>query len=75
MAAEKIGALDQPAERKIHAAPTPVMGGVAIFIAFWWAILTNAIIDKGVNGIFLGSFLIIIVGVMDELYSFLKPLP
>lgn len=67
MLAERVGALDMPAKRKVHAAPTPVMGGLAIFIAFWGAILTNFIMDRGVMGILWGSTLIIIIGVVDDI--------
>jgi UDP-GlcNAc:undecaprenyl-phosphate GlcNAc-1-phosphate transferase len=65
--AEKIGAWDLPAERKLHSTPTPVLGGVAVFIASWAAILTNAIMDKGVKGIFTGSILIMITGIVDDI--------
>lgn len=33
-AAPRLGLIDEPAGRKAHAAPTPVVGGLAIFIAF-----------------------------------------
>jgi UDP-GlcNAc:undecaprenyl-phosphate GlcNAc-1-phosphate transferase len=67
MLAEKIGALDLPAERKVHSAPTPLMGGIAIFIAFWGAIITNSIMDEGVRGILWGSILIIVIGILDDI--------
>ena len=35
VAAERFGVVDVPNERKVHAAVTPLLGGVAIFIAFF----------------------------------------
>src|SRR5688572_13510120 len=33
-AARRVGIIDQPGERKIHAVPTPRTGGVAVFVSF-----------------------------------------
>src|SRR5437867_3653423 len=37
--AERVGAIDQPNERKIHIRPIPRLGGVAVFAAFFLALL------------------------------------
>ncbi|MFA5162486.1 MAG: MraY family glycosyltransferase [Elusimicrobiales bacterium] len=36
--ARRLGAIDMPAPRKIHAAPTPRLGGLAVFAAFMFAL-------------------------------------
>lgn len=36
--------IDQPSERKFHRKPTPLMGGVAIFLGFWITIFAGLII-------------------------------
>jgi len=67
MVAEKLGALDQPSERKVHATPTPRLGGVAVFLAFWGAIWANSIMDRAVLGILWGCLLIFGVGIIDDI--------
>src|SRR5262249_1457937 len=40
--ASRLGAVDQPSPRKIHHAATPLLGGVAVYLAFLIALLANA---------------------------------
>src|SRR3954447_21344240 len=37
--ARRWGVLDQPSHRKVHLNPTPLLGGLAIYAAFWLAVL------------------------------------
>ena len=37
--AHRWGVLDQPSHRKVHLNPTPLLGGLAIYAAFWLAVL------------------------------------
>jgi UDP-GlcNAc:undecaprenyl-phosphate GlcNAc-1-phosphate transferase len=37
--AQRIGLVDEPKGRKVHLAPTPLMGGMAIYLAFMLALL------------------------------------
>lgn len=37
--AESLGAIDRPDHRKIHARPTPRLGGLAVYFAVWLPIL------------------------------------
>lgn len=75
-------AMGEPRERDIHTKPTPRLGGVAIFISFWllvigyWLLVPNKVdfdvanlgpIDKNLLGLLLGSLIIIIVGIYDDL--------
>jgi UDP-GlcNAc:undecaprenyl-phosphate GlcNAc-1-phosphate transferase len=64
--ATRCGILDHPAARKVHATPTPLMGGLAIYIAFTTGILANSILDAQVLAILLGGSLLAIVGVADD---------
>jgi UDP-GlcNAc:undecaprenyl-phosphate GlcNAc-1-phosphate transferase len=43
-AARSWGVLDRPGPRKVHAAPTPRLGGMAIFAAFTGVVLTGYVI-------------------------------
>ena len=44
--APRLGLVDQPAERKFHTKPTPLMGGVAIFLGFCVTIFVNLALVK-----------------------------
>lgn len=83
----KLRVIDDPnlaPERKLHKKPIPLMGGTAIFavffiIAAYYIFYTERIIFQGssilskhVIGIFLGSLVLIIGGVLDDKYK-LKP--
>ena len=50
--AHKVGAIDIPDSRKVHKKPMPRLGGLAIIIAFFVAVLfagINIYLDKDVN--------------------------
>jgi UDP-GlcNAc:undecaprenyl-phosphate GlcNAc-1-phosphate transferase len=66
-AARAAGVLDMPAARKVHSAPTPLLGGLAIYVAFTLAILANSILDRQVVAILLGATLLVLVGVVDDI--------
>ena len=73
--AYKVGAIDVPKdERRMHKTPIPRLGGLAIFIAFLFAVLIFVDIDKQFQGILLGAIMIVILGVMDDIMT-LKALP
>ncbi|GAB4244744.1 MAG: MraY family glycosyltransferase [Thermoleophilia bacterium] len=64
--ARRVGAMDQPAARKIHAVPTPRMGGIAIYFG---VIIPSLVFLSGegvVRGILVGASLITLVGVFDD---------
>jgi len=65
--AHKIGAIDVPKdERRVHKAPTPRLGGLAIFYGFLIALLCFARIDQQLRGIIIGSLIIIGIGIIDD---------
>lgn len=66
-AAAKLGILDQPAARKIHKKPVPLLGGVAVFAAFSLALLLNFRFSLGLKGIVLGSLILMLAGVVDDI--------
>ena len=73
--AYKVGAIDVPKdERRMHKTPIPRLGGLAIFIAFLFAVLLFADIDRQFQGILLGVIMIVVLGVMDDILT-LKALP
>lgn len=65
--AHATGVLDMPASRKVHATPTPLLGGLAIYLAFALAILANSILDREVIAILVGASLLVVVGILDDI--------
>ena len=73
--AVKIGAVDVPKDdRRMHKTPIPRLGGLAIFFAFMLSVLLFVEIDQQLRGILLGSVIIVILGVLDDIYT-LKAVP
>lgn len=64
----KIGALDYPDERKIHGIPTARLGGVALFITFFTLVFSFNYPDKHLIGIFIGALILLIFGIIDDIW-------
>ena len=62
--------MDVPGEaRRVHDHPIPRMGGLAIFLGFIVSMLLFVDITQEVRGILLGSIIIVITGVIDDIIS------
>lgn len=73
--AYKVGAIDVPKDnRRMHKVPIPRLGGLAIFLSFLLTVLIFADIDRQMQGILLGSVMIVVLGVLDDIMA-LKALP
>ena len=71
-AAEHVGAMDIPNERKVHKYPIPRMGGLAIFGAFLIGYMLFASKNSSqMLSILIGGFIIILMGLFDDI----KPVP
>ena len=69
----KIGAMDMPGEsRRVHDHPIPRLGGLALFTGFLAGVLPFTAITEPVQGILLGSVIIVVTGAVDDLIS-LRP--
>ena len=66
-----IGAVDVPNKRKVHHDLIPRLGGVAIFFAFLLGYMLFSRQSIEMISILIGSFVIIITGVIDDI----RPLP
>ncbi len=62
-----INALDIPNERKIHKVPIPRLGGLAIFGSFLIGYVLYGDVTTQMLSILIGSFLIVIVGIIDDI--------
>ena len=70
--AYKVGAIDVPKDnRRMHKVPIPRLGGLAIFVGFMVSTLLFNEIDMQMRGILLGSVIIVLLGVVDDI----TPLP
>ena len=68
--AQKVGAMDIPDhKRHIHTTPTPRMGGMAIFLGFLISVLLFVDLTQQVQGILVGSVIIVATGVVDDIVS------
>ena len=64
----KVGLIDKPDPRKLHATPMPVLGGLAVYLASVFAVAIFVTDNEWSQmlGIFLASTLALIVGVLDD---------
>ena len=67
--AKHVGAMDVPNARKVHKVPMPRLGGLAIYIAFLFGYILYGQISTQMISILIGSFLLIIVGIFDDINS------
>ena len=71
---EKQGLMDKPNERKIHSHPTPRLGGIAIWfctiLSFFALIVLSYYPHRSlVSGLLLGSSLMFLLGLIDDIYT------
>lgn len=64
--ANKIGLVDRPSITKAHAHPTPLLGGLAIFISYFLAVMFTVGINKYVASILIGGIILLIIGIVDD---------
>ena len=71
--AKHIGAIDYPrsdeGNRHIHKKPIPKLGGVGIFLAFLIGYMLFGVQSVQMNSILIGSFIIILTGIIDDIKS------
>ncbi|MGE4170631.1 MAG: glycosyltransferase family 4 protein [Candidatus Margulisiibacteriota bacterium] len=63
------GIVDAPGERKIHKAPIPYLGGIAIYLGFLASLLWQAPLNAPLIGILVGSGFLIVLGVVDDRFA------
>ena len=62
-----INAMDIPNERKVHKKPMPRLGGLAIFLSFLVGYMLFAPLTTQMISILIGSFLIVLLGIIDDI--------
>ncbi len=75
LCAYKIGAIDIPKDnRRMHTEPVPRLGGLAIFLGFFFSVFLFVEITDQVRSMLLGAVIIVILGVLDDKFA-LKAMP
>ena len=78
----RLGAIDRPSDRKVHAHPTPTLGGIALFIGLFVAGAAGALIPEfrpiftsssQLLGIAAGGVVVFALGVVDDLRALPAP--
>ncbi len=65
-----VGAVDIPKDnRRMHKHPIPRMGGLAIFLGFLFSVLIFLPLTGQVRGMLLGSVVIVVLGIFDDIYA------
>jgi len=68
--AEKLGFVDKPTDRKNHKTPTPLIGGVAMFIGFAAAYIIFIGVEEFKNiAVLVAAALILCIGIVDDYYK------
>jgi UDP-GlcNAc:undecaprenyl-phosphate GlcNAc-1-phosphate transferase len=67
--AHQWGLVDHPSDRKIHAHPTPRLGGVAVYLGFLGSVLLNSILPDWMIATLAAGSLLLIVGVIDDIWE------
>ena len=62
----KVKLLDHPNFKKSHAHPTPLMGGLSMFLAFFTAVLFTTDVNNYAYGILVGSVILLAIGMIDD---------
>ena len=69
-AAIALGFVDEPARRKLHSTPMPLMGGVAIVVGFIVALLFfYGSLPRTVTAVFLAGIVVALIGLLDDRYD------
>jgi UDP-GlcNAc:undecaprenyl-phosphate/decaprenyl-phosphate GlcNAc-1-phosphate transferase len=63
------GVLDVPAARKVHKVATPLLGGAAVYAAFAATVLFNFSFSLQLKGVAVGATMVVVVGVLDDVYN------
>lgn len=61
--------MDTPGGRKKHIDPVPLIGGIAIFLGFCFALLCLNISLRNFRGLLAGSSVLLLIGVMDDFHE------
>jgi UDP-GlcNAc:undecaprenyl-phosphate GlcNAc-1-phosphate transferase len=61
--------VDMPSNRKVHARPLALLGGVGIYLSFALAVALSSTLGLSILGIVTGAGLLMILGLIDDRYG------
>ncbi len=64
-----VNALDIPNQRKVHKVPIPRLGGLGIYCGFLLGYILFGFESVQMNSILIGSFVVILIGIIDDIHS------
>lgn len=70
--ASRVGLVDVPAGHKAHSGPTPLVGGLAIYLALLLSFVWFPFLSRQMLPFISGATLLLVVGILDDLHQ-LKP--
>jgi UDP-GlcNAc:undecaprenyl-phosphate GlcNAc-1-phosphate transferase len=65
--AVRFNIFDIPYGRKIHENSTPLLGGLAIIVAFSFSLIANMLLERGMVVLLCGGIVVAFVGLLDDL--------
>jgi UDP-GlcNAc:undecaprenyl-phosphate/decaprenyl-phosphate GlcNAc-1-phosphate transferase len=68
-----MGALDAPSARKVHVVPTPLLGGLAVYVGFAVTVLFNFSFSRDLKGVAVGATIVVALGVLDDIWDLPAP--
>ncbi len=63
----KLGVVDEPNERKLHTRPTPRLGGIGIYLAYFLALICVVKPSDNQLGVLIGGAIVLLIGFIDDL--------
>ncbi|MDB4349454.1 undecaprenyl/decaprenyl-phosphate alpha-N-acetylglucosaminyl 1-phosphate transferase [Omnitrophica bacterium] len=67
--AKRIGLVDKPSDETMHRHATPLLGGLAIFIAYFLAVIFTRGINRDIASILIGGTILLAIGIFDDRYG------
>ncbi|MCG6873349.1 MAG: undecaprenyl/decaprenyl-phosphate alpha-N-acetylglucosaminyl 1-phosphate transferase, partial [Gammaproteobacteria bacterium] len=67
--APRIGLVDEPGVRRQHSSPTPLVGGLAMFVGLQFSVLVGELTVGPMRALLAGAAILVIVGVLDDMHE------
>ena len=67
--APRLGLIDIPGGHRTHSIGTPLVGGLAMFCGFLFAVVSLDVPLSGLRTLFAGSALLVVIGVLDDMHE------
>ncbi|MGQ9454241.1 MAG: glycosyltransferase family 4 protein [Armatimonadota bacterium] len=73
--AQRLGAIAHPGGRRVHVRPTPLLGGIAMYLGFLAGVLLvlgldrEIALDKQIMGVIIGATLVALMGILDDRFE------